>query len=165
MKPKTIAALAFALGIGFAGGYFVRDSYKPEKISLEKTVKTYTVDRFVDGDTIDLENGIEVLLKRIRLLGINTPERGKPLYKEATIALENLIANKDITLEKDPSKNQGKYGRPLRYILVDNKNLNIEMVRLGYAKAFMYEGLKYEKEILKAQEKAKAAKRGLWANR
>ncbi len=37
------------------------------------------VSEVIDGDTIKLQNG-----ERVRLLGINTPEKGQPYYEEAT---------------------------------------------------------------------------------
>ncbi len=164
MKSKTIA-VAFALGIGFLGGYAFRSAQiNPvrEQTSLEQTAETYSIKKYVDGDTIDLNEGIEVLLYRIRLLGIDTDERGQPLYREATEALEHMINNNQITLKKDPSKNLGKYGRPLRYIFVGDTNLNVEMVRLGYARAFMHKGLMYEKEILEAEREAREKRLGRW---
>ena len=162
MKLRTPVAVAFALGIGFAGGYVCRSCKVRGETSLEKTIETYSVKKYVDGDTIDIEEGIEVLLYRIRLLGIDTDERGQPLYEEATEALENMINNNQITLKKDPSRNTGKYGRPLRYIFVGETNINVEMVRLGYARAFMHEGLMYEKEFLEAEREAKEKRLGIW---
>ena len=50
--------------------------------------------RCVDGDTADLEIdlGFHIVAKiRGRLVGVDTPERGKPDYKKATAMLENLI--------------------------------------------------------------------------
>ena len=44
------------------------------------------VSRIIDGDTIELQNG-----ERVRLLGINTPEKGQPYYEEATNRLKELI--------------------------------------------------------------------------
>jgi endonuclease YncB( thermonuclease family) len=156
MKSKPIAAVVLSLGIGFAGCYALRNSevdYNPEQ-----TVETYSVKRFVDGDTVHINEGIEVLLYKIRLLGIDAPEGDR----EATKALEDLIANRPIILKKDPSRDLGKYGRPLRYIFVGDTNINVEMVRLGCAKAFMHKGLMYEKEILEAEREAKEKRLGIW---
>jgi micrococcal nuclease len=72
--------------------------------------------RCVDGDTADFEVdlGFKVFVKvRTRLLGVNTPERGKVDYLKATLMLESLIEGK-----ADPSgyitiktHKTGKYGR------------------------------------------------------
>ncbi|MDH3382273.1 MAG: thermonuclease family protein, partial [Flavobacteriaceae bacterium] len=144
MKSGNTILLAIAFGCGFWGGYSFRGSQiNPvrEQTVLEQTAETYSIKKYVDGDTIDLNEGIEVLLYRIRLLGIDTDERGQPLYREATEALEELIDGNPITLKKDPSRDLGDFRRPLRYIFIGETNINIEMVRLGYARTFMHEGL------------------------
>jgi endonuclease YncB( thermonuclease family) len=185
---KTIAAVIAALGIGFGAGYLVgncnsnatRKNPKPltesktqssgiekksENTYSEKLANTYSIKTYVDGDTVDVEPGIVVIINRTRLLGINTPEKHEYFYKEATSALEQMISGKQIILEKEPKKELDPHDRLLRYIIVDGKNVNIEMVRQGYAKAFMTEGLKYRKEILEAEKYAKDNKLGIWANR
>lgn len=155
--------LAIGAALGFSLGYAVKGVQKVEKPINESIVvqQAYTVSRVIDGDTVDIDPGIEVLSSRIRLLGIDTPERSQPFYREAGESLEGLIRGKQIFLESDQS-NADRYGRLLRYIIIDNKNINVEMVRLGYAKAYMYKGLKYESKILFAEEDARMNKRGIW---
>jgi len=176
---RSSNAILYAAGIlfGFCVGYSIKGVYETERPvevrqsvpvvqELEKIVEeTYTIAKVVDGDTIDVEQGIEVLLYRIRLLGIDTPEEGEPGFNEAKEFLKQETYGKSVILEKDPSQDLGRYGRPLRYVVVDGRNINIEMVRLGYAKARWHKGLKYEKEILEAEQEAKEQKRGMWANR
>ena len=72
--------------------------------------------RCVDGDTADLDIDLGFYLTariRGRLLGVNTPERGKPDFGLATAMLENLIAS---VRDGDgyftvPTEKTGKYGR------------------------------------------------------
>jgi|TARA_R110000823_G_scaffold315193_1_gene446088 micrococcal nuclease len=83
------------------------------------------LNRCVDGDTADLEIDLGFYLTakvRCRLLGVDTPERGKPDYKKATAMLHNLIIS-----ETDDEGyfivhvgKTGKYGR----WLVDIRNVN-----------------------------------------
>ncbi len=50
--------------------------------------------KVVDGDTVDAEVllGFDVKITlRLRLLGINTPERGQPGYKEASNAVDSWV--------------------------------------------------------------------------
>tara|TARA_Y100000310_G_scaffold329806_1_gene400323 strand:+ start:257 stop:559 length:303 start_codon:yes stop_codon:yes gene_type:complete len=81
--------------------------------------------RCVDGDTadIDIDLGFHLTARiRGRLLGVDTPERGKPDYKKATAMLENLIllqADKEGYFIVHTEKT-GKYGRWL--IDIDNVN-------------------------------------------
>ena len=171
-RSKNSILLAIGAVIGFSVNYAIRGAQETRPIDnepaaqeLEETVEeTYTVSRFVDGDTIDVEEGIEVLLYRIRLLGIDTPERGEPGFNEATNALESMIPNNQVTLKKDPSRDLGKYGRPLRYLFVGDTNLNVELVRQGRARAYLHEGLIYERELLEAEREAKEHQRGIWAD-
>lgn len=75
--------------------------------------------RIIDGDTFELCSG-----EKIRLLCVDTPEKGKEGYEEAKAFLEDLILNKEITLT--PSNYRGndtdKYGRLLRWVYVENES-------------------------------------------
>ena len=81
--------------------------------------------RCVDGDTADLDIDLGFYLTariRGRLLGVNTPERGKPDFGIATAMLENLIAS---VRDEDGyftvrTEKTGKYGR----WIVDIDNVN-----------------------------------------
>jgi len=79
----------------------------------------------VDGDTIDVEVDLGFYLTakiRCRLTGVNTPERGKANFKEATDILEDLIKQQS---DEDGYFNiitgkTGKYGRWL--VVIDGVN-------------------------------------------
>jgi len=90
----------------------------------------YTVTYIVDGDTIDLEG-----YGRIRFSGINTPETDECYYQEAKDKLTELILGKEVYVEKDIN-DEGKYGRKLRYIYLDNILINKLLVEQGYAKVY-----------------------------
>lgn len=115
------------------------------------------VSSVIDGDTIKLQNG-----ERVRLLGINTPEKGQPYYEEATNGLKKLVEGKTVTLERD-IEDKDQYGRLLRYIYVADTFVNLEMVREGYANVYVIsQNTKYSDEFEKAEEEAKIAERGIW---
>ena len=111
------------------------------------------VTKIIDGDTI-LANG-----EHIRLLGIDADEKGYECYNEAKKRLEELILNKEIVLEKDKS-DKDQYRRFLRYIFLENKNINILMVEEGLAVARFYDDRKYYEDILDAERKARENKIG-----
>ena len=93
----------------------------------------FLVTYIVDGDTIEIENG-----ERIRLICIDTPEKGEEGYKEAKEYLESLILNKNVKLKKDISE-RDKYNRLLRYVyLEDGTFVNEIIVKEGYAEAYWY---------------------------
>ena len=118
--------------------------------------------KITDGDTIRVNTGQDV-----RLLQIDTPEpmSSECFSSEATAILTKLISGKEIRLESEPvSGNVDRYKRLLRYVFVGKTNVNLRMVELGAAAPYFYNGEKgkYSTQLLKAAEKAKANKVGLW---
>ena len=71
------------------------------------------VTKVIDGDTVVVEGGYHV-----RLLGIDTDERGYPCYNEAKKRLEELVLNKEVYLESDKD-DKDQYERYLRYLILD----------------------------------------------
>lgn len=105
-----------------------------------------TVDRVVDGDTIDLiiDLGFKITTnQRIRLRGINTPEtynvkKDSEEYKKGMLAKEYVIKRMEenqnqviVRTEKDV----GKYGRYIGIINMEDseQSLNDELVEKGLA--------------------------------
>lgn len=120
--------------------------------------------KIVDGDTLDVT--YKGTTERIRMLCINTPERGRPGYAEATNALRKLVERGAVRLEfeKPGKEERGGYGRLLAYLFVDDLNVNVEMVRLGWSKHFTKYGRgKYAHLFGLAEQEAKADRRGVWA--
>jgi endonuclease YncB( thermonuclease family) len=124
-----------------------------------KVVKIY------DGDTVTMADGL-----KIRLLQIDAPELSESecFAKESKAALVNLLTKKGtVTLKADPaSASFDRYGRALRYIFVGKLNVNLEMVKIGAAAPYFYQGEKgiYSAAMLKAAQDAKLYKVGLWKN-
>ena len=117
------------------------------------------VKRVVDGDTIELANG-----QIVRFVGVNAPNNGEPFEEEATEANQKLTNGKTVTFEYD-TYTSDRFGRVLAYPFTSGKNIVVELARQGMVKVTIYEDrrkLKYQDELLKAQEEAKKKKRGLW---
>src|SRR3990167_9235628 len=95
--------------------------------------KKGNVERVVDGDTIVLQNG-----DIVRYVGITSPETGEPFEKQATEANRKLVERKEVTLEYDNYKGD-KFGRILAYLIIDGKNVSIEMAKLGMAQVVVYQ--------------------------
>jgi micrococcal nuclease len=114
--------------------------------------------RAVDGDTIEAKVGEEIW--KIRVLGINTPEKNMPAYQEAKDFLKSF-ENRSIELQRD-GPDSDLYKRKLRYIFYDNRFLDLEIIQNGLANAYYTDGLKYEKDFLDAEKKARAAEVGIW---
>lgn len=135
------------------------------------TQKTFEVVKVVDGDTIDVS--INSTVKRIRLIGINTPETVDPrklvecFGVEASNKAKLLLSGKKVILENDSSQGEkDKYGRLLRYVfLEDGTNFNLTMIKEGYAYEYTYNlPYKYQAEFKKAQKEAETTKAGLWSS-
>ena len=107
------------------------------------------VTQVVDGDTITVEGGL-----RVRLIGIDAPERDEKCYIEAKEYLKSMILHKEVDLEKDIT-DKDQYGRSLRYVWLDNKLVNAEIVRAGVAIAKQYApDTKYQRIIADAEQEA-----------
>ncbi len=120
-------------------------------------METAKVARVIDGDTIELTDG-----RRVRYIGINTPEHDQPYYEEAVAANRQLVEGKTIQLEKDV-ETVDQYGRTLAYIWVEGQMANLEIVSGGYANAYTVPpNVKYEAEFRQAEQEAREAGRGLW---
>lgn len=115
------------------------------------------MNKIIDGDTFVLENG-----EKIRILGINAPEKNEPFSDSAKIFVEKLILNKKVKLEYDLQK-YDKYGRVLAYVFFDKKFLNEEILKAGYAWVYIVPpNFKYSEKLKIAEERAKREKKGLW---
>ena len=119
-----------------------------------------------DGDTIVLTNG-----QRVRYIGINTPEidyenqKAQPFGYEARSFNKKLVLSQKIRLEFDKERHD-RYGRLLAYIfLADGSILNARLLQNGLA-FYLYRrpNVKYNNVLLKAQQDAMKAQKGLWRN-
>lgn len=150
-KLRGIAALcAIALlSLGCA------DTAGPSTPSDGQHVKIAYV---IDGDTVELDNG-----RRVRYLGINTPERGQPFYKEATEANRRLAEGQAAWMVLDTQPTD-RFGRTLAYLWIQDRFVNLELVSQGYANAYTEPpNVRYSEEILAAEQEARNAQAGLWA--
>ncbi len=109
--------------------------------------QTGVVERVIDGDTIVI-NGTSV-----RMLGINTPERGERYYSEAKDFLNTLVLNKTVSLKFGKDK-LDKYGRTLAYVFLGNAPINRRMIEEGFANYYFPSGKDgYYEEFVEAWER------------
>ena len=112
------------------------------------------VGRVIDGDTLVCDN------ETIRLLGIDTPERGEEYYQEAKDFLR-IVEGKEVEILRDWD-DLGKYKRKLRYIFYEGRLINVEIVEQGLATAFMTDDLRYEEKFFQAEDYALENCLGFW---
>lgn len=116
-----------------------------------------TVFGIVDGDTFQTEAG-----DRIRLIGVDAPEKNHCYYDEAKEYLSTLLINKTIRMERDEI-NTDQYGRKLRYVYHNNELINESLIRNGYAFASFKENTSIYDPMIKAEEYAVEKSAGLWS--
>tara|TARA_B100000780_G_scaffold91570_1_gene63396 strand:+ start:88 stop:558 length:471 start_codon:yes stop_codon:yes gene_type:complete len=120
----------------------------------------YGLPVITDGDTI------KILNNKIRLHGIDAPEKDQKCYKNkkkyncGTVATQALIKkiNKD-AVKCLTQKNKDRYNRFIGVCFVGQENLNKWMVRNGHAIAYK----RYSKDYILDEVYAKTNKLGLWS--
>lgn len=120
--------------------------------------------RVADGDTITVLDAEKVQYK-IRLAGIDAPEKSQAYGERSRESLAELVANRTVTVE---TKKKDRYGRHVGKVLVNGRDVNIEQIRRG--QAWFYR--QYERELSdvdrqsydQAEAEAKDFRRGLWAD-
>lgn len=144
----TVAIVTLILGGALAGCSKKSPSVPGDEIEVIGVI---------DGDTVELQDG-----RRVRLVGIDTPERGDAFYDSASALTERLVLKKRVRLEYDRDQID-RYGRTLAFIWVGDQLVNREIVKEGWAWCYFYEGnLRHSRELLLAQHEAMNAHIGLW---
>jgi endonuclease YncB( thermonuclease family) len=123
-----------------------------------------TVTHVVDGDTLDvrLTSG---KTERIRLIGIDTPERGACFTSQATAHARRLALSKRVVLRGDATQDtRDRYGRLLAYVgIPGGKDLGYQLVAGGYAKVYVYRKAFARLSAYRSVEAAaKGSSAGLW---
>ena len=112
-----------------------------------------------DGDTLtvlDDANGQH----KIRLAGIDAPEKAMPFGQVGKQRLSELCYNKQATVEV---VNTDRYGRTVGDVTCDGVHANAEMVRGGNAWVYRHYDKGFE-SLYALEEAAKEARLGLWAD-
>jgi micrococcal nuclease len=120
------------------------------------------VGRIVDGDTFRCRDG-----RRVRLIGIDSPEQGqRPYAAKARAALLRMAPpGTALRLEGDVSTGD-RYGRLLAYAWVDSQLVNEALILEGWAVQYTVPpNVKYADRLGRAQKEARALGRGLWSER
>lgn len=109
-----------------------------------------------DGDTISVMHRGRA--QRIRLHGIDTPEKGQAFGNRAKKFTSDLVFGRIVTVQV---VDMDRYGRIVgEVILADGRSLNRELVRAGLA--WWYREYSKDKSLGELEERARTARRGLW---
>lgn len=119
------------------------------------------VDGVVDGDTVDLSDG-----RRVRLLGIDVPERGECGYEEATEFARASLMDRPVQITADPTQAEtDPYGRALLYLGAP-QGYSTAAAGAGWAEHYVFNGAPVQKapQIEAAQQTAQTQRLGIWGS-
>lgn len=114
-----------------------------------------TVTRVIDGDTFLSPMG------RVRLFGVDTPERGMACFGEARMGFR-LLAGRNVRVEGGP-REMDPAGRRLFYVYtLDGNSIGEILVRAGLARAWTKDG-QHRSGLANWETKTRRASEGcLW---
>jgi micrococcal nuclease len=132
-----------------------------------------TVTKVFDGDTIQVVTPEQTKIK-VRLYGIDAPEtekinrrtgkiikRGQPYGVESHEALTSMILGKYVGLD---IISVDRYKRLVGIVRLDGRNINEEMLREGYAEAYIeYLHEPFKGRFISLQKEARRFKKGMWS--
>jgi endonuclease YncB( thermonuclease family) len=124
--------------------------HKEDRRLLLKVVGVY------DGDTITGLDDSKTQFK-IRLDAIDAPELGQPFGQASKKALSEKVFGKNVVVI---AKTKDKYGRTVGHVMIDGRDVNLEMLEEGMA--WHYVEYDKNKRLAAAEQESRAEKRGLW---
>ena len=118
----------------------------------------------LDGDTIDVLTTTKTQV-RVRLAGIDAPEKRQAFGNVAKKELSDLVFGKQVTVEW---RKKDRYGRTVGKVIVDGVDANLKMVEAGLAwhyKQYAKEQSPEDRALYAAAEKNAQERRiGLWGD-
>jgi endonuclease YncB( thermonuclease family) len=126
-------------------------------MTTEKGVISGKVISVADGDTMTILTAEKKQIK-IRMLGIDAPERGQDFGTVARQQLNNLCYGKTVTVE---NKGEDQYGRVLGVVYIDGMNVNEYMVRNGLA--WYYRHFVNDPRLDSLEQLARTEKVNIWS--
>ncbi len=121
--------------------------------------------KVADGDSITVLDSTNTQ-HRIRLQGIDAPERKQAFGDASRKHLASLVAGKTVTVKW---AKRDRYSRIVGFVIVDGQDVNLAQVKAGMAWFYRY----YQKELSRenrklyaqAEDEARANKKGLWQDK
>lgn len=162
------AVLVFVLALGWWAAGQEGWLGQTRKTLQESQPGLYSINHFIDGDTIAVNMNGKV--ESVRFIGIDTPETHKPdtpvqCYGPAAAAVtKNTIGSNRVRLVSDSlSTDRDRYDRLLRYVyLPDGTLVNEKLVQNGYAFYYPYFPFSKSKTFAADEQAAMSAHKGLW---
>lgn len=115
------------------------------------------VTSITDGDTLTVLHNRQQI--RIRLYGIDCPERGQPFHSRATQRAAALAHRQIVTVQPE---SRDRYGRLVAWVVLpDGRSLNETLVAEGFAWYFRRYAPRNTR-LAQLEQSARHARRGLW---
>jgi endonuclease YncB( thermonuclease family) len=144
--------LRFVFVVGLAAGFLVCAGAAADTMS----------GRVVDGDTLVLRVA-EHEQERIRLAGIDCPERKQAFGTRAKQALTRQVAGKEVTVEWEK---HDRYGRIVGKVVYGGRDVDLALVREGmcwWYRKYAHEQTRADRVLYEdAEAKAQEKRLGLW---
>jgi endonuclease YncB( thermonuclease family) len=114
-----------------------------------------------DGDTIEVVRELtdgETKREKIRLAGIDAPERGQPWSRRAKQALSERVLGKQVRIN---AVTTDRWGRTVGEVYADDVCVGCELLREGHV--WVFRRYSDDRVLLGLEAEARAARRGLWS--
>ncbi|WP_084106525.1 thermonuclease family protein [Demequina sp. NBRC 110056] len=109
----------------------VGDEADPAASTSAPVTDAWTVTHVYDGDSMVVErDGVE---EDVRVIGIDTPERGECGADEAREAAQVTLEGQPVTLVPGAQDDRDTHDRLLRYVEIDGEDYGYEMIAYGFA--------------------------------
>lgn len=152
MRTVVVSALLLALvTIAVSSTQVLRDL-----VGVSFDAKVVSIS---DGDTVDVVPAGEKRAIRIRLEGIDAPERGEPFSDAATRSARVLLFDQNARIE---GRDVDRYGRLVARVTVHGNDASIELVKAGMA--CHYTTYSSDAALARAEAEARQVGRGFWAS-
>lgn len=153
--------VALALWVSVGGGA----AWAERRAPREAVERLGVVTKVSDGDTFwwrpeQCEEGTRCQPVKVRMLGIDAPERCQPWGEQSTQILRTRLLNQTVRVRTSA---RDTYGRVLGEVRLDNVDVGAWMVRQG--NAWSYRNRRSKGPYFEEEQAARAARAGLFADR
>ncbi|PKP42446.1 MAG: nuclease [Bacteroidetes bacterium HGW-Bacteroidetes-13] len=137
------------------------------KETTEQTpIDTFTNENTLNGLVVGISDGDSFKIKlanneviRVRLAYVDSPERGQDFYQKAKNFSSDQIFKKSVRIKVTDTD---RYGRTVGLLYYDDKILNEELLRNGFAWHYTY--YSKDKKLQQLENQARIKKLGIWSH-
>ena len=136
LSPATGDYLYFSIGKGVRDSLFTASVQEYLRARRLAPRETGSVTDVLDGDSILVR--IDGRTEEVRLIGVDAPERGECFYGQTRAATTKWLDGKRVTVRFEEKQGMSDGYRLFAYVYVKKKLINLQLIRLGYARERAY---------------------------